>query len=179
MAKIIMHCLERWYDNRNPIALHLPTTDPTTAELHHLINVAYDHQTYIGWGHFLRGRISLHWKPVLAHYYKERKPGKPHSPKLWARKTVDQIWQTFLDIWQCRNGELHGKDYKEQREIALRTTREEVQRIYEVTRDHATDRESRYLHPQPVSEILRWTKRHLDAYLATAEVILEQNVDPG
>jgi len=26
---------------------------------------------------------------------------------------------------------------------------------------------------------LNWTKSHLDAYLATAEVILEQNVDPG
>jgi hypothetical protein len=45
MAKIIMHCLERWFDDRNPIALHLPTDDPTTARLHHLINVAYDHQT--------------------------------------------------------------------------------------------------------------------------------------
>jgi len=31
----------------------------------------------------------------------------------------------------------------------------------------------------PVEEILKWTKTHLDAYLATAEVILEQNVDPG
>jgi hypothetical protein len=27
--------------------------------------------------------------------------------------------------------------------------------------------------------MLTWTKSHLDAYLATAEVILEQNVDPG
>ena len=28
-------------------------------------------------------------------------------------------------------------------------------------------------------EILTWTKAHLDAFLATAKVILEQNVDPG
>jgi hypothetical protein len=26
---------------------------------------------------------------------------------------------------------------------------------------------------------MKWTKHHLDAYLATAEVYLEQNVDPG
>jgi hypothetical protein len=32
---------------------------------------------------------------------------------------------------------------------------------------------------RPLEQILTWTKAHLDAYLATAEVILEQNVDPG
>jgi hypothetical protein len=30
-----------------------------------------------------------------------------------------------------------------------------------------------------IALILIWTKRHLDAYLATAEIFLEQNVDPG
>jgi hypothetical protein len=35
------------------------------------------------------------------------------------------------------------------------------------------------LHAKPLEEILKWTKAHLNAYLATAEVILEQNVDPG
>jgi hypothetical protein len=35
------------------------------------------------------------------------------------------------------------------------------------------------LHSQPLEQILKWTKSHLDAYLVTAEVILEQNVDPG
>jgi len=35
------------------------------------------------------------------------------------------------------------------------------------------------LHHDPVGNILNWTKAHLDAYLATAEVILEQNIDPG
>jgi hypothetical protein len=35
------------------------------------------------------------------------------------------------------------------------------------------------LHGRPLEQILNWTKSHLDAYLATAEVILEQNIDPG
>jgi hypothetical protein len=30
-----------------------------------------------------------------------------------------------------------------------------------------------------LEQILNWTKSHLNAYLATAEVILEWNVDPG
>ena len=41
------------------------------------------------------------------------------------------------------------------------------------------DHHAQMLHRLPVEEILNWTKTHLDAYLATAIVILEQNVDPG
>jgi hypothetical protein len=35
------------------------------------------------------------------------------------------------------------------------------------------------LHSWPLKQILKWTKSHLNAYLVTAKVILEQNVDPG
>ena len=41
------------------------------------------------------------------------------------------------------------------------------------------DQESALLHSRPLEEILNWMKSHLDAYLATAKVILEQNVNPG
>jgi len=145
-----------------------------------LINQAYEHQNYIGWGHFLRGRLSLQWKHCIAHYYKTRQPGDAYTPTLWARKTIDQVFDLFLALWTCRNGEKHGKDYDEQREIALRMTREEVQQIYEFSRNQdVNDLESSLLHARPLEQILTWTKSHLDAYLATAEVILEQNVDPG
>jgi len=94
-------------------------------------------------------------------------------------KTIDQLWKFFHSIWNCRNGKLHGKDYKEAKKIALLTTRTEAQRVYEDSKNQVTDREACVLHPLPIEEILRWMKAHLDAYLATAEVILEQNVDPG
>jgi hypothetical protein len=30
-----------------------------------------------------------------------------------------------------------------------------------------------------IEEILKWTKEHLDAYLASADVIIEQRDEPG
>ena len=48
-----------------------------------------------------------------------------------------------------------------------------------VTKHSVNDEESALLHSRPLEEILTWTKAHLDAFLATAEVILEQNVDTG
>jgi hypothetical protein len=36
------------------------------------------------------------------------------------------------------------------------------------------------LHRTRITDILNWTKQHLDAYLAAAgEVVCEQNVEPG
>jgi hypothetical protein len=74
MASMIINVLRRWLDNRSPIALHLPTDDEETAELHTAINNAYDHQCRIGWGHFLRGRLTYQWRHAIALYYKERQP---------------------------------------------------------------------------------------------------------
>jgi putative heme iron utilization protein len=95
------------------------------------------------------------------------------------RKTIDAIWEIFLMIWTVRNGELHGKDYDEQRKIALAMTQEEVSRVYENAKHYVNDEENAILHSCPLEQILNWTKSHLDVYLATVEVILEQNVDPG
>jgi hypothetical protein len=67
-------------------------------------------------------RVSLHWKTCIAEYYKICQPGELHDPNLWMRKTVDAIWQIFLKIWITRNGELFGKNYEEQRAIALEMT---------------------------------------------------------
>jgi hypothetical protein len=82
-------------------------------------------------------------------------------------------------IWTDRNGKLYGKDYDEQRAIALETTWAEVEQIYKGSKHYVNDSESAILHARPLEQILTWTKAHLDAYLATAEVILEQIIDPG
>jgi hypothetical protein len=74
----------------------------------------------------------------------------------------------FHTIWLCHNSELLVKDKKEQQSIALQTTRDPDNPELTTT-----------LHLQPITEVLKWMKCHLDAYLATAEVYLEQSIDPG
>jgi hypothetical protein len=46
-------------------------------------------------------------------------------------------------------------------------------------KDQVSKEDSNTLHSQPIEEVMKWTKCHLDVYLATAEVYLEQNVNPG
>jgi hypothetical protein len=47
------------------------------------------------------------------------------------------------------------------------------------SKHYVNNAESAILHVRPLEQILTWTKAHLDEYLATAEVILEQNINPG
>jgi hypothetical protein len=122
--------------------------------LHELINDAFSHQTSIGWGHFLQGCLSLHWKQCIAEYYKFRQPGDSYNPNLWMMKTVDAIWDYFLLIWTDRNGELYGKDYDKQQAIALKTTQAEVEQIYEGSKHYVNKAESAVLHARPLEQIL-------------------------
>jgi hypothetical protein len=42
-----------------------------------------------------------------------------------------------------------------------------------------TPTDSSVLHHAHIEEILKWTKEHLDAYLASADVIIDQRDEPG
>jgi len=57
---------------------------------------------------------------------------------------------------------------------------QEAQEAFTQSEGNVTDSEARLLRQHdPIGHILNWTKAHLDAYLAMAEVILEQNIDLG
>jgi hypothetical protein len=88
MANFIMSAINQWFSGLQPALVpRLPTgPDDPNQQLHKLINDAFVHQSNIGWGHFLRARVSLHLKMCIAEYYKIRQPGEPHNPNLWMRK---------------------------------------------------------------------------------------------
>jgi hypothetical protein len=44
-------------------------------------------------------------------YYHDLQPGNKFTPMLWTRKTINAVWEIFLMIWTCQNGEKSGKDY--------------------------------------------------------------------
>jgi hypothetical protein len=51
--------------------------------------------------------------------------------------------------------------------------------MFQDTIGKVSNSDSAILHRHNIATILNWTKQHLDAYLATAEVICEWNVEPG
>jgi hypothetical protein len=80
-----------------------------------------------------------------------------------------------IAIWKQRNAELRGTDGAT---ISMEHTAEEAATVYQATLGYVSPTDSVVLHHTRIADILKWTKEHLDAYLAFATVI-DQRDEPG
>jgi hypothetical protein len=93
--------------------------------------------------------------------------------------TIAAIWTLSMTLWcQCCMT-YHGDNGSLTKEQQCKHTATEATSIYQATIGNVLPLDSLILHHAKINEILNWTKQHLDAYLATAEVICKQNVEPG
>ena len=84
-----------------------------------------------------------------------------------------------MTLWRQRCASCHGingilNHERKRKDTAIRATE-----IFQQTIGKVNPLDNIILHQHSVDSILNWTKQHLDAYLATAEVICEWNVEPG
>jgi hypothetical protein len=176
MATLICNSIKSWLDR----TIILPPTRTTPEEqIMTDLHRAFNSQKAIGWDQFLRGRLAKDWKHAIKTYYHERKPGNSYTPDQWMRTTIAALWKFSMTLWRQRNAALHGTDSAitlEKRRLDAVT---KATAVYTDTIGNILPSDSLILHRTRINDILNWTKQHLDAYLATAEVICEQNVEPG
>jgi hypothetical protein len=82
-------------------------------------------------------------------------------------------------MWKQRNTELHGTDGAISREQWRKETANEAVAVYQATIGNVSQTDSVVLHHARINEILKWTKEHLDAYLTSADVIIDQRDELG
>jgi hypothetical protein len=58
-------------------------------------------------------------------------------------------------------------------------TANEAATVYQATLGNVSPTDSVVLHHAHIDEILKWTKEHLDAYLTSSAVIIDQRDEPG
>jgi hypothetical protein len=168
--------MTRWLDRS---CISPPTWTPPEEPIQTQLRHAFKSQSKISWDQFFRGRITKDWKSAIqTYYYNERQPGKSFTPDQWMCTTINALWTFSLTLWQQRNAALHGPDSA----ITLERRRKEAVTqatvVYLDTLGNISPSDSIILHRTCITDILNWTKQHLDAYLATAEVVCEQNVSP-
>ena len=112
-------------------------------------------------------------------YYKIRQPGESFTPDQWMRTVIKELWVFSITIWKQRNSELHGTDGAISMEQRRKDTANEAVAVYQSTIGKVSPTDSVVLHHARIEEILKWTKEHLDAYLASADVIIDQRDEPG
>jgi hypothetical protein len=91
--------------------------------------------------------------------------------------TINELWKfaisTYVEI--SNNMELYGTDSAISLKARWKEMAPEAISVYQTTIGNVSPTESICLHEHKrVDEILKWTKEHLDAYLASADVIIKQ-----
>jgi hypothetical protein len=69
---------------------------------------AADLQSGIGWKHFFEGRLHTQWRLVQEQYF--HLLAIRRSGKRWSGAIIKKLWDIAWDLWEHRNGILHGKD---------------------------------------------------------------------
>jgi hypothetical protein len=85
------------------------------------------------------------------------------------RTTIDALWKFALTLWRRRNKELHSDDGTLSSEAKRKDALTRATAAYHDTLDQVLSSDSLILHRTRVTNMINWTKQHLDAYLATAE----------
>jgi hypothetical protein len=75
-----------------------------SALYHHLISL----QESIGWGHFLRGKISKEWANLQQDYVSRNSPSTKFDKEKWLRLIIKPLIMDCLILWSPRNEERQG-----------------------------------------------------------------------
>ena len=175
LSNTLCKSMDNWIARRPvlPPAWNGPD-DPIQAQ----IRIAFTAQARIGWDQFFRGRIAKAWQTPIGMYYKIRRPGKSFTPEQWMRTVIKELWTFSIVVWNQRNTELHGLNGFISAEKLRKETATAAIHKYQTTIGNVSPTDSVVLHQAHIAEIINWTKEHLDAYLASAEVILDQHEAP-
>ena len=90
------------------------------------------------------------------------------------RNVNTELWKFSITIWKQQNTEYHGTDGASSLEHRRKETALEAEHVYQETIGKVSPTDSHVLHSLSVDEIMKWTQEHLDAYLASADVIIVQ-----
>jgi hypothetical protein len=94
-----------WIENKKPKNINqlVPNASQT-------LKKAYINQLEIGWGHFIRGRVSIEWITII-NYDLQNKTNTPprkgirrfHSADPWGLALINIMWNMILTTWETRN----------------------------------------------------------------------------
>ena len=94
LIKVILHHVSTYYkvsattDSESPQHIF-------SDELH----LSIKKQSEIGWGQFIRGRISKDFQKTMHKHYRLNNQGRSYTGKTWMRKVIKSLLDTHIDEW--------------------------------------------------------------------------------
>jgi hypothetical protein len=106
VQNMLLHGIASW--TANPSSTHAPLYRGSVLPVDCILVQAYQEQSEIGWDHLLRGRTSLKWSAA----YRASIAGSRQQqvdPMPWNKQVILALWAYTRNLWQFRNGIVHGQ----------------------------------------------------------------------
>jgi hypothetical protein len=94
------------------------------------------------------------------------------------RTVITALWKFSIQLWKQRNSELHGTNSAISLERRHKEAADAATHMYQQTLGKIPITDSYVLHHANIDELLHWNKEQLDAYLHSADIIIEQRDEP-
>jgi hypothetical protein len=118
---ILIGVTKAWNGDMNPIQ-----HQDLSFALQGNVKQALEDQQEVGWTNFYRGRIALEWQTAQQEHY-TKQFNKYQDTDKWTTAIITTLWHGFLQLWESRKDDQHGRDQQEkqekERDILLRRTR--------------------------------------------------------
>jgi hypothetical protein len=113
-------------------------------EQRQLVELALSEQHAIGWDLCFRGYLSRHWALAVAarpSLPMQTPPTTKHldTGKIWAQKTVCQLWEFGREMWLHRNSILHDSTIEECCQMKGAATNAEITALYDNVDSYAAE----------------------------------------
>ena len=181
VQQLFFDCLRKWLarpDNISPDISHLPMAQRT------LVALALTEQQAIGWDLCFRGYLSRHWALAVAAH-----PSPPTSTQkttatpldlgsLWARKTINLLWEFAHDMWIHRNSFLHDPTNTDCCNMKGAAVNAEITALYDKVDSYSA--QDRWHFDMPLALRLRTPLRSRRRWLALTKILTAKstNIDP-
>jgi hypothetical protein len=122
LADILRDGIQRWLRSESYLPL-----DQYPVLYHPLI----DSQNKIGWNQIFRGRFSTQWSTLQHRHLKQHEWVTPYRHgRSWTSFTSKHFLSKWIDLWDLRNGERHGKDDTTRRALLTERVHQKLQQLY-------------------------------------------------
>ena len=105
--KGIINNISKYYNNIAQNDCCLMNTDSEQEDKTIQSQPSITSQNTIGWGHFIRGRISQLFYSEIKHYYKQNKLGKRFRPQFWLNRLITFTLTLHATEWRHHCAEIH------------------------------------------------------------------------
>ena len=123
LQELLLEGIKAQLEGRADNTIHVPSS---VQDLH-------EAQQAIGWEQILKGRMSEQWSQEQQHHlgrYDKKKNGLT-----WATDVIQLILESWLQLWELRNGDRHGRDVQTKAQAKRAQAIRELELAYEY-KDH-------------------------------------------